>query len=73
MVMAVGVLYGYSVGAMKLLRVILIMIVGVFGSLVIQTFKHMQRSKAEVSTISDGGRLLGHLKMKHNAMFCLKV
>ena len=59
MVMAVGVLYGYSVGAMKLLRVILIMIVGVFGSLVIQTFKHVQRSKAEVSTIKELRTIVG--------------
>ena len=35
------------------------MIVGVFGSLVIQTFKHVQRSKAEVSTIKELRTIVG--------------
>ena len=53
LVMAMGVLYGYSTGVIKLSRVILLVTIGVFGSLVIQTFKHVQRTQVEFSTIQE--------------------
>ena len=62
MVTTVGVLYGYSSGALKLSRVVLIMMIGVFGSVVIQTFKHVQRSNMEVSPMKELRTIVGSFR-----------